>query len=105
MAFLALLLMSLYEPEELSGNRACSLHPLKPRPWVDNEYIRYAADMNVALAYYNALDDYTDEGKTFSKARKTALGYLTGTKFVLSFPSARRNIIFSSSSASIGFER
>ena len=63
MAFLALLLMSLYEPEEISGNRACALHPVKPRPWVDNEYIRYAADMNVALAYYKAMDDYADEGK------------------------------------------
>jgi len=62
MAFLALLLMSLYEPEETSGNRACGLHPIKPRAWVDNEYIRYCADMNVALAYYNALDDYEDDG-------------------------------------------
>jgi len=64
MAFLALLLMSLYEPEEESGSRACSLHPLKPRPWTDNEYIRYAADMNVALAYFKALDDLADEGKS-----------------------------------------
>lgn len=61
MAFLALLLMSLYEPEEESGSRACGLHPFKPHPWVDNEYIRYAADMNVALAYYNALDDWQDD--------------------------------------------
>ena len=28
MAFLALLLMSLYEPEETSGKRACALHPV-----------------------------------------------------------------------------
>ena len=63
MAFLALLLMSLYEPEETSGKRACALHPVKPRPWIDSEYIRSAADMNVALAYYKALDDYADEGK------------------------------------------
>ncbi|MBQ7416389.1 MAG: hypothetical protein IJW14_05090 [Oscillospiraceae bacterium] len=62
MAFLALLLMSLYEPEEISGGRACALHPIKPRPWVDNEYIRYAADMNVALAYYQCLDDWRDDG-------------------------------------------
>ena len=61
MAFLALLLMSLYEPEEASGKRACGFHPFKPRPWVDNEYIQYSADMNVALAYYNALDDYEDD--------------------------------------------
>ena len=63
MAFLALLLMSLYEPEEQSGDRACSLHPIHPKPWVDNPYIRYSADMNVVLAYYNFLDDWQDERK------------------------------------------
>lgn len=62
MAFLAMLLMSLYEPEEDSGNRACALHPIKPKAWLDNIYIRYAADMNVALAYYNCLDDWQDDG-------------------------------------------
>lgn len=65
MAFLALLLMSLYEPEETVGKHACLLHPT--RPWLDNEYIRYAADMNVALGYYNCLDDYRDEGKPGAK--------------------------------------
>ena len=65
MAFLSLLLMSLYEPEEAGGNHACVLHPA--RPWTDSTYIRYGADMNVALAYYNALDDYEDEGKLTSK--------------------------------------
>ena len=67
MAFLALLLMSLYEPEETAGKRACNLHPIKPRPWVDNEYIRYCACMNVALGYYNALDDAQDEGGVTAK--------------------------------------
>lgn len=67
MAFLAVLLMSLYEPEEEKGTRACGLHPIKPRPWVDNEYVRYCADMNVALAYYKAMDDYQDEGKLTAK--------------------------------------
>ena len=67
MAFLALLLMSLYEPEEDSGKRACGLHPLCPRPWVDNPYIRYAADMNVALAYYKAQDDWQDDRKASAK--------------------------------------
>ena len=67
MAFLALLLMSLYEPEEESGKKACRLHSVKPRPWVDNEYIRYAADMNVALGYYNCLDDWQDDGKRSAK--------------------------------------
>ena len=67
MAFLALLLMSLYEPEEESGKKACNRHSIKPRPWVDNEYIRYAADMNVALSYYNCLDDWQDDGKRSAK--------------------------------------
>ena len=69
MAFLALLLMSLYEPEETGGANACSLHPITKRPWVDNVYIRYAADMNVALAYYNCMDDFSDEGKVSAKWR------------------------------------
>lgn len=62
MAFLALLLMSLYEPEETSGKNACLTHPCRKRGWVDSPYIRYAADMNVALAYYKALDDVADDG-------------------------------------------
>lgn len=67
MAFLAALLMSLYEPEENRGKNACMIHPIDHRPWVDNEFIRYAADMNVALAYYNALDDWQDDGTRRSK--------------------------------------
>ena len=65
MAFLALLLMSLYEPEEDGGSHACLLHP--GRSWVDNRYIRYAADMNVILAYYNCKVNYADEGMLSAK--------------------------------------
>jgi len=67
MVFLALLLMSLYEPEEEGGKSPCLLHPLTRRDWVDGPYIRYAADMNVALAYYNCLDDWQDDGKKSAK--------------------------------------
>ena len=67
MAFLALLLMSLYEPEETSGTNVCLAHPLSRRAWVDNPCVRYAADMNVALAYYNLLDDWQDDGKRSAK--------------------------------------
>lgn len=74
MAFLALLLMSLYEPEERSGSRACGLHPIRPRPWVDNEFIAYAADMNVALAYYNAEDDWQDDQKRLAKVMTSVFG-------------------------------
>ena len=74
MAFLALLLMSLYEPEETAGNRSCMLHPIAKRPWVDNLYIQYAADMNVALAYYKAVDDVHDEGRLSAKIMAGVFG-------------------------------
>ncbi len=74
MAFLALLLMSLYEPEETVGHPACGLHPIKPRRYVDNPYIRYGADMNVALAYYKAIDDLADENKPGSKLLTKVFG-------------------------------
>ena len=74
MAFLALLLMSLYEPEEVCGDRACMLHPFQKRSWVDNEYIRYASDMNVALAYYNAQDDAQDDNSLFARGLMSVFG-------------------------------
>ena len=74
MAFLALLLMSLYEPEERSGDRACLLHPFRKRAWLDNEYIGYAADMNVVLAYFKALDDEADEPSVRSRLQATIFG-------------------------------
>lgn len=74
MAFLAALLMSLYEPKERSGKNACLIHPVSKRSWVDNDYIRYCADMNVALGYYNALDDWQDDGKHGAKMLAEILG-------------------------------
>lgn len=74
MAFLAILLMSLYEPEETTGSRACGLHPIRPKPWVENKAICYAADMNVALAYYKALDDWNDDQKFSAKMKAGIFG-------------------------------
>lgn len=71
MTFLALLLMSLYEPEETLGNHACAVHPR--RHWVDSPYVRYAAHMNIALAYYNCLDNWQDDN---SRTQKWAASYL-----------------------------
>ena len=68
MAFLSCLLMSLYEPEETAHKNACLMHPVKRRTWVENEFTRYAADMNVALAYYHFLDDWQDDQKVSAKA-------------------------------------
>ena len=65
LAFLALLLMSLYEPEEQTGKHACMLHPF--RAFTENSYVRYAAEMNVLLLYYKGLDDVADENKLTAK--------------------------------------
>ena len=73
-AFLSTLLMSLYEPEEITGRNACHLHPITKRPWVDNEFIRYGADMNVALACYKAQDDWQDDQKLSAKAMAGVFG-------------------------------
>lgn len=73
MAFLALLHMSLYEPEERSGKNACLMHPVKRRPWIQCDAVQYAADMNVALAYYKFLDDWHDDGNLAACAMAKAL--------------------------------
>ena len=67
MTFLALLLLSLYEPEETGGPNACKLHPIQKRPWVYSHIIGYCADMNVALAYYNCMDNWQDDRSLRSK--------------------------------------
>ena len=74
MTFLSMLLMSLYEPEEETGTRACALHPIRPRVWTDNEWIRYGAAMNAALAFYKAQDDCEDEGTLSAKVRRNMFG-------------------------------
>ncbi len=63
MAFVALLLSSLYEPETASGRERCAAHPLHSHDYWQNCYSGYAADMNIALSYYKCLDDWTDERK------------------------------------------
>ncbi len=74
MAFLSALLMSLYEPEEQTGKGRCLPHPFVRRSWVDSKFIRYGADMNVALAYYNCLDDWQDDGKQAARVMANILG-------------------------------
>ena len=74
MAFLSLLLLSLYEPEETAGKRACALHPVKSKAFTDCRIVRYAADMNMALAYYKALDDYADEHRAGAKLMSRVFG-------------------------------
>ncbi len=62
MAFLVLLLSSLYEPEESAGEGTCMPHPVKARAFWRSEATDYAADLNTALARLKCLDDWEDDG-------------------------------------------
>ena len=73
MVFLALTLMSLYEPEEEKSRFRCLMHPGKRRSRTGGPVIDYAADMNVALSYLKALDDWQDEEKTSARLLIKAL--------------------------------
>lgn len=81
MTFLILLLNSLYEPEETSGENACIAHPLKGKKWWKSEFSEYAAEMNVALAWLKCRDDIADE--------KKLSGYLGAAAYRKSFESIK----------------
>ena len=66
MTFLVLFLSALYKTDSKVQSERCFIHPLKPHEYFQNEIIDYAADMNVALAYYNFLDDWIDDRKILS---------------------------------------
>ncbi len=76
MTFLLLLLSSLYEPQETSGEERCAPHPRKKHRYIVSAIADYAADMNVALAYYKLMDDWADERKLL---RRTEAGFLKGS--------------------------
>ena len=62
LTFLALLLSSLYEPNEATEDCKCIFHPGKKFKSVNNEFSDYCADLTVALAYHKILDDVKDDG-------------------------------------------
>ena len=66
MTFLILVLNSLYEPEMSKGKERCIVHPCKQHCYLSNEITSYAADMNVALAYLNQLDNWHDDKNILS---------------------------------------
>lgn len=73
LTFLVLLLGSLYEPEESTGELRCIAHPKTPHAYISCEITDYAADMNVMLAYLKCMDDWEDEAKLTSLAEAKAL--------------------------------
>lgn len=73
MTFLVMLLSSMYEPEETAGEGRCGIHPIKKRHYWRNRFSDYGADINVALAYFNCLDDWQDDRNALRYAQSKAL--------------------------------
>ena len=73
LTFLALLLGSLYEPEERTGEQRCIAHPRQTHGYTVTEMTDYAADMNVMLAYLKCMDNWQDDANVVSLAEAAAL--------------------------------
>lgn len=73
LAFLAMFLDSLAEPEERCGAERCVAHPAKRMPFCESAYSDYAADLSIALAYHKCLDDIADEGSAKARTAEAAL--------------------------------
>ena len=73
LTFLALLLGSLYEPEERTGEQRCIAHPRQTHGYTVTEMTDYAADMNVMLAYLKCMDNWQDDANIVSLAEAAAL--------------------------------
>lgn len=67
MTFFALLLSSLYEPEETVHTMHCVHHRCKKETYVCNEMIAYAADLTVALVYHKCKDNWRDDRNIASR--------------------------------------
>ena len=67
MTFLTVLLSSLYEPSEREGKTGCPLHPIRERDSIQTEMSRYAADMNMLLAYWKFRDGEKDDSSLAQK--------------------------------------
>lgn len=61
LVFLAIVLSAVTgeDYEEYEGR--CPVYPTKKRKYLRNRFTSYAADMNIALAYYKFLDDWNDD--------------------------------------------
>ena len=68
MTFLIVLLTGLYELPNEKTKFTCALHPTQKRiAWI-NDATKYAADMNLILAYHNLIDDWNDDRSYTRKA-------------------------------------
>lgn len=73
LTFLAIFHSALYREDILYKKGSCILHPLKKHYYFQTSSTEYAADMNIALSYYNLLDNWHDDKNYKSKAEARLL--------------------------------
>ncbi|MGI5824182.1 MAG: DUF5685 family protein [Bacillota bacterium] len=73
LTFLAIFLAALYEENVMAAEFRCGLHPFKKRRYLHSPAVDYAADMNIALSYYNLLDNWQDDKSYVSRAEAALL--------------------------------
>ncbi len=73
LAFMIVLLSSLYEPMETVQKKRCYSHMLKGTTTITSEITDYAADMNIILAYHNLSDDIEDDGGMIKRAERSLI--------------------------------
>ena len=73
MTFLTILLTGLYEPQIVKEKFVCPVHPVGKKVLRSSEATRYAAKMNVLLAYHNMEDDWKDNRSVTKKSMAKAL--------------------------------
>ena len=67
-AFLAILLASLDDEQDLPLQEHCAVHHIKKKTVIYNKAVDYAGDVMLILAWHKLRDDAEDEGKTYAKA-------------------------------------
>lgn len=73
LVFMALVLNSLYELPEESGEMRCPLHPAKTHLFATSKAFDYAADLSVALVYHKMADDWYDDLSAKARAAMATL--------------------------------
>ena len=91
MTFVAILLNGLYELKEEQKQIRCLFHPTKKRMVVTTDASKYAADMNLLLAYHNLKDDWVDDHdiKSLSLAKMLERKY---QKVVARYPRQAKSV-------------
>ncbi|MFG6394263.1 MAG: hypothetical protein K1W24_08845 [Lachnospiraceae bacterium] len=91
MAFLGLLLTSLYEPDIPIQTVRCIAHLAHKHMVKKPVYLKYAADMNILLSYYKCVDDWNDEHKIL-KALYGRLLWFKAKKVKKKYPDKAKTI-------------